>query len=76
MPVDQLQRQLQLGVRFFSMWYYTWSEVVILTKKRVVMNWYSFLGHEYSFFNAISSRLIALTLIWVGFLGVRFEVGG
>ena len=76
MPVDQLQRQLQLGVRFFSMWYYTWSEVVILTKKRVVMNWYSFLGHEYSFFNAIASRLIALTLIWVGFLGVSFEVGG
>ena len=38
----------------------------MLAKKRVVMNWYSFLGHEYSFFNAIVSRLIALTLIWGG----------
>ena len=47
MPVDQLRRQL--GVRFLSAWYYTRPEAGTLTK-RVVMNWCSFLGHEYIFF--------------------------
>ena len=49
MPVDQLRRQL--GVIFLSAWYYTWPETGALTK-RVIMNWCSFLGHEYSFFIA------------------------
>ena len=31
MPVDQLRRQL--GVRFFSAWYYTRPEAGTLTKK-------------------------------------------
>ena len=56
MPVDQLRRQL--GVRFLSAWYYTWPEDGTLTK-RVVMNWCSFLGPEYSFFHA-TVRLNAL----------------
>ena len=56
MPVDQLRRQL--GVRFLSAWYYTQPEAGTLTK-RVVMNWCSFSGHEYSFFNA-TVRLKAL----------------
>ena len=43
------------------MWHYTRSEAGTLTKnKRMVMNWYSFLRHEYSFFNATVSRLITL----------------
>ena len=49
MPVDQLRRQL--GMIFLSAWYYTRPEAGALTK-RVIMNWCSFLGHEYSFFNA------------------------
>ena len=58
-PVDQLQRQM--GVRFISTWYYTRPGVGILARKNsLVMNWYSFLGHEYSFFNAIGGPLIAL----------------
>ena len=56
MPVDQLRRQL--GARFLSAWYYTRPEVGKLTK-RVVMNWCSFLGPEYSFFN-VTVRLNAL----------------
>ena len=52
MPVDQPRRQL--GVKFFSVWYYTQPGVGILARKnRLAMNWYSFLGHEYNFFNAI-----------------------
>ena len=31
MPVNQPQRQL--GVRFFSAWYYTWLEAGTFTKK-------------------------------------------
>ena len=38
-------------MRFLSAWYYTRPEAGTLTK-RVDMNWCSFLGHEYSFFNA------------------------
>ena len=49
MPVNQLPRQL--GLRFFFTWYYTQSEADMLIKKRVVMNWCSFLSYEYSFFN-------------------------
>ena len=57
--VDQLRRQLSL--RFFTMRYYTLPEVGTLTrKKRLVMNWYSSLGHGYIFFNVIVSRLVAL----------------
>ena len=56
MPVDQLRRQL--GVRFLSAWYYAWPEDGTFTK-RVVMNWCSFLGPEYSFFHA-TVRLNAL----------------
>ena len=42
--------------------YYTRSEVVISTRKNMfVMNWYSFLGHDYSFCNANVSCLIPLT---------------
>ena len=47
-PVDQLQGWL--GVRFFCMLCYTWLEVGVVAKKnRLVMNWHSFLGHEYGF---------------------------
>ena len=47
-PVNQLQRQL--SVRFFPIWYFTWPRVGILAREnRLVMNWYSFLGHEYKF---------------------------
>ena len=68
---DKLRRQLD--VRFFSMWYYTQREVDILTRRnRLVMNWYSFLGHEYSFFNAIVSHLFTLKILkrhtFLGFL--------
>ena len=58
--VDQLQRQL--GLRFFSMRYYTLQEIGILARKKrlVVKGWYSFLGHEYIFFNVIVSHLITL----------------
>ena len=57
--VDELLRQLV--VRFFSTQHYTRPEVGILTRKnRLFMNCYSFLGHEYIFFNAIVSCLIAL----------------
>ena len=58
MPVNQLPRQL--GLRFFFTWYYTQSEADMLIKKRVVMNWCSFLSYEYSFFNATVSQLITL----------------
>ena len=35
---------------------------VLARKNSWVMNWNSFLDHEYSFFNAIGSRLIALKI--------------
>ena len=38
--------QKELGLRFSSMWYHTWPGVGVLARKnRLVMNWYSFLGH-------------------------------
>ena len=62
MQVDQLQRQL--NVTFSTWYYYTQPEVDILTRRnRFVINWYSFLGHEYSIFNAIVSRLITLKIL-------------
>ena len=40
---------LNLDLNFFA----TWPRVGLLARKsRLVMNWYSFLGREYSFFNA------------------------
>ena len=33
---------------------------MLARKNRLVMNWYNFLGQEYSFLNPIVSRLIAL----------------
>ena len=58
-PVDQLQGWL--SVRFFYMLYYTRLGVgVVANNNRLVMNWYSFLGHEYSYFNGFVSHLIAL----------------
>ena len=46
--VDQLQRQM--GVRFITTLYYIWPGVGILARKStLVMNWYSFLGHEIAF---------------------------
>ena len=60
--VDQLRRQLD--VRFFFTWYYTQPEVDILTRRnRLAVNWYIFIDHEYNFFNAIVSRLIALKIL-------------
>ena len=71
-PVNQLKRQL--GVRLFYRWYYTWPGVGILARKsRLVRNWYSFLGHEYNFFNAIVYRLIALKTLNSQILGPSFE---
>ena len=47
----------------FSTWYYTQPGVGILVRKNsLVMNWYIFLGHEYSFSNAIGRCLIALRM--------------
>ena len=46
------------GVRLFSMWYYSWPGIGVFARKnRLVMNWYSFLDHQY---NVIRSCLIAL----------------
>ena len=50
----QLQRQL--GVGFSSTWYY------MARKSRLVMNWYNFTAHEYSFFNGIVICLIVLKI--------------
>ena len=59
-----IQLQKQLDIRFFSTCYYTQPEVDTLTRRnRLVMNCYSFLGHKYSFFNAIVSRLITLKIL-------------
>ena len=33
---------------------------MLVRKNRLCMNWYIFLGHEYSIFNAIVNHLIAL----------------
>ena len=60
--VDQPQQQLNLT--FFSTWHYTQPKIDILTRRnRFVISWYSFLGHEYSIFNAIVSRLITLKIL-------------
>ena len=62
MQVVQLPRQLDM--RFFSTCYYTQPEVDILTRRnRLVVKCYSFLGHEYSFFYAIVSCLIAFKIL-------------
>ena len=59
MPVDQLQRQLD--VRLILNEYYSWLEVDLLAwEKEVVYKRFSFLGHKYSFFNAIICYLITL----------------
>ena len=48
---------LNLDVKFLP----TWQGVGILARKnRLVMNWYSFLGQEYGFFNLIVSCLFTL----------------
>ena len=59
MQVDELRGQLGgcdllfyvvFGVSFFSMWYYIQPGFGTLARKhRLVMNWHSFLGCEYSF---------------------------
>ena len=54
------QPRSQLDVRFFSTKYYIWPGVGVLARKsRLVMKGCSFLGHKYSFFNAIVSHLTA-----------------
>ena len=59
MPVDQLQRQLD--VRLILNEYYSWLEVDILGwEKEVVYKRFSILGHKYIFFNAIICYLITL----------------
>ena len=63
MPVNASQPATKAtGLRFFFTWHYTHSEADILIKKRVVMNWCSFLSYEYSFFNATVSQLITLKI--------------
>ena len=51
-------------MRFFSTCHHTQLEADILVERnRLVMNCYSLLGHEYSFFNVILSCLIALKIL-------------
>ena len=50
-----------MDVKFFSICYCNQPEFGIKAKKtRLAMNWYSFLGQEYSFFNVIISCLIIM----------------
>ena len=61
--VDQLRRQL--GVSFYSTWYYIWPGVGILARKSgLALNMHALSGSQYYFLNVILYRFYVLYRFW------------